>query len=63
MSWMPDLEKESEETHKSQRQLDELSNISLIKTIREIGERYDELKLGLKIAHIVANPLALLTSN
>ena len=48
-------QKEMEEWEETQRQLNDLSILSVSKQVAEVQERYDEVKLGLKIAHKVAS--------
>ena len=48
-------QKEMEESEETQRQLNDLSNLSVSQLVSEVQERYDEVKLGLKIAHKVAS--------
>jgi len=48
-------QKEIEESEETQRQLNDLSILSVSQLVAEVQERYDEVKLGLKIAHKVAS--------
>ena len=48
-------QKEMEEWEETQRQLNDLSILSVSQLVAEVQERYDEVKLGLKIAHKVAS--------
>jgi hypothetical protein len=48
-------QKEMEESEETQRQLNDLSILSVSQLVAEVQERYDEVKLGLKIAHKVAS--------
>jgi hypothetical protein len=48
-------QKEMEEWEETQRQLNDLSILSVSKQVAEVQERYDEVKLGLEIAHKVAS--------
>ncbi|HET7283826.1 MAG TPA: hypothetical protein VFI70_04005 [Nitrososphaeraceae archaeon] len=48
-------QKEIEESEETQRQLNDLSILSVSQLAAKVQERYDEVKLGLKIAHKVAS--------
>jgi hypothetical protein len=48
-------QKEMEESEETQRQLNDLSILSVSQLVAEVQERYDEVKLWLKIAHKVAS--------
>jgi hypothetical protein len=47
-------QKEMEEVEETCRQLDDLSVLPVSKQVGEVQEQYDEVKLGLEIAHKVA---------
>ena len=48
-------QKEMEECEETERQLNDLSILSVSEHVAEVQERYDEVKLGLEIAHKVAS--------
>ncbi|MGA9171087.1 MAG: hypothetical protein WBZ20_13195 [Nitrososphaeraceae archaeon] len=48
-------QKEIEEWEETRRQLNDLSVLSVSKQVAEVQEQYNEVKLGLKIAHKVAS--------
>jgi len=52
---MEQHQKEMEDWEETQRQLNDLSIPSVSQLVAEVQERYDEVKLGLEIAHKVAS--------